>query len=93
MFALIIKDEENNTIVNHVANFEDDAVHVPDAHALNMPTEWRKAGHLIEWVKTNEPYWKIFMRYFDIVLEDNTIVMPNTKTITVQNKSITQLKT
>lgn len=82
MFALIIKDEENNTIVNHVANFEDDSVYVPDADVLDMPPEWRKAGHLIEWVKRTKPHWKIYMRHFDIDVVDNAIVMSNTKTVT-----------
>jgi hypothetical protein len=72
MFALIIKDENNNTVLEHVSVYEDDEIHVPNANTLSMPSEWRKAWHLIEWVKENRPDWKIYTQTFEIAVSSNS---------------------
>ena len=56
-YALKITDEDNYTIVEHLANYSDDTVHT-DIDELPQ-SEWRKAYHLITWVKENKPNWKI----------------------------------
>jgi hypothetical protein len=68
MFALIIKDEYRHTVLEHVANYEDDSVYIPNADGLDMPSEWRKAGHLIRWVKENRPGWKVYTQNFEIAV-------------------------
>ncbi len=68
MFALIIKDENKHTVLEHVANHEDDEVLVPFSKSLDMPFQWRKSGHLIKWVKENRPEWKVYTQNFEIAV-------------------------
>lgn len=60
MYALKITDDDGSTVVEHVSNYEDDVVHVEIWYSYGMPqSEWRKAGHLLEWVRKYCPFWKI----------------------------------
>ena len=63
-FALIIKDEDNYIIMEHVANNHDDAVHTDFED--QPQSEWRKAHHLIEWISINKPEWSINMKDFEV---------------------------
>lgn len=68
-FALIIKDEYDNDILEHVSNHMDDSVHVEDYEAYGLPqAEWRKAHHLTDWVKNNKPGWLIRKRVFSPII-------------------------
>jgi hypothetical protein len=64
-YFLQIKDENNYTVVNHVANYSDDSVHFDPAFAADYDipqTEWRKSHHFVIWVKENRPDWTVLER-------------------------------
>lgn len=63
-YALRITDEDGYDVVVHVSNYEDDTVYIDRTPGLPA-SEWRKAEHLIEWVRKNKPNWKIMSGEFD----------------------------
>lgn len=77
MYALIIQDELGNSIVEHVSVFTNSIVHVLDSSLTDdggIPlVEWRKADHLIGWVRKNKPTWKIYEAGFGIQVKDGKI--------------------
>lgn len=65
-YALVIRNEAGFPIVEHVAMNVDDSVYFEDAELYGAPTEWRKAHHLIDWVKVNQPHWRIESKEFSV---------------------------
>jgi hypothetical protein len=66
-YALIIKDKDGDTIVEHVSKYSDDAVYISDWSVHGYPqSEYGKASYLIAWVKENKPDWVIFEKTFEI---------------------------
>lgn len=67
MFALIIKDETNTTVVEHVSNYADDTVHIPDWNEFGLQqSEYRKSHHLLSEIRDKHPNWKIFTKEFEM---------------------------
>jgi hypothetical protein len=59
-YFLSINDENGYNVVEHVANYSNDTVHVSEWHVYNLPSsEYRKSHHLTNWVKQNKPNWTI----------------------------------
>lgn len=68
MYALRIKDDNGYTVVEHVANYSDDTVHIDPEYwgQLGNVTEWRKASRVVSYVKEHHLTWTIEEREFDI---------------------------
>lgn len=67
MYALLIQNEHDYNIVEHVSNYSDDTVYVPEWRENGLPqSEYRKSHHLTNWVKENKPKWVIKEREFGI---------------------------
>lgn len=65
---------ENWVVVEAVTNNVDDSIYVEDAAVYGVPQqEWRKAGHLFNWVISNKPDWKVLWQEFDTAWLVNTI--------------------
>jgi len=67
MYALLVKDETGNTVVEHVSNYADDTVHVPywSDYGLQQ-SEYRKAHHLLSEIQKDHPEWKVYSREFKL---------------------------
>ena len=66
-FALIIKDNDDNIILEHVANYSDDTVNVPNAAELGLDLhEYRKSYHLLDEIEEKKLPFKIITKNFDV---------------------------
>jgi hypothetical protein len=66
-YALLITNEEGFPIIKHVANEADAGIYFEDAGIYGAQSEWRKASHLIDWVKVNQPHWKVETKTFSVL--------------------------
>ena len=68
MYALLIKNEKGYTVVEHVSNYADDTVNVPDWSEYGLKqSEYRKAHHLLAEVREQHPKWAVQVWEFDIM--------------------------
>lgn len=63
-YLLIVKDENGYTVVNHVANYQDDTIYIPnyEEHGLSQ-SEYRKSHHLTSEIAKNKPNWQVIEKF------------------------------
>ena len=66
-FALVILNQNNCTVVEHVSNYSDDTVHVEEWAEFGLKQcEYRKSHHLLSEIKEFHPDWTVHCKEFDV---------------------------